>query len=542
MGELTAALTLAATAKDVVRAVAEHVLPPLGADGLVVEILEGGRLHVVGSAGYSGEFLHRSLDGIPLHSNAAVSQALRTRSPAFVESPAQFKLRYPDMASLTDTSDKRAWAFLPLVASDHGIGCCVISFRAERSFSDGERTLLIALSGLVAQALERARLFDVARARARELQRGLLPGTIPVMPAITSAARYLPAARNGEVGGDWYDVIPLSADRVALVVGDVMGHGITEAATMGMIRTAVRTLADLELPPDEILTRLNALVSDLGDDFYATCLYAVFDPVTRTCRFASAGHPPILAVHPDGSVHRLGHGINPPLGAAEPPFDTDEVVLPEECLLVLYTDGLIEYAQNDADHGLRELTRVLTAGATPWDFSVSDHCSGRKRLEDLCETVVSALLPDQEQTTDDAALLIAHVRGTPPDHVASWALADGPRAAGEARALVRERLAVWGLEELEPATELVVSELVGNAVRHAQGPIRLRLIRSRALVCEVYDGSLTTPHIRRAAAMDEGGRGLQLVAAVSHRWGARYGDDGKCIWAEQPIPPDISGP
>ncbi|MFC8142491.1 SpoIIE family protein phosphatase [Streptomyces paradoxus] len=537
MAELTAALAEAVTSRDVVEAVAEYVLPPFGADGLVFQILEGGRLNVVGAAGYSQDFLSL-LDGMPLAAHAPVRDVLRTRTPRFIEAKTEISRRYPTMRRVNEASPKEAVAFLPMIASGRAVGLCVVSFSRPRSFSNEERTLLTALSGLVGQSLERARLYDVEHARARELQRGLLPRTLPRLPAARAAARYLPAGRGEEVGGDWYDLIALSADRVALVIGDVMGHGIAEAATMGRLRTAVRTLADLEMSPDELFSRLNDLVSDLGEDFYATCLYAVFDPVARTCTYSLAGHPPPVLVHPDGTVHSPDVAPDPPLGAAKPPFETHQLHLPDESLLVLYTDGLVESATRDVEQGLAQLRQMLSRSAAGTVcFGAADEDADVRCLEELCDTVVSGLLPDHETTTDDAGLLIVHARCTAAHDVASLDLPNDPRAAGQAREYVREQLGAWGLDDLVLTTELLVSELVGNVVRHARDPVRLRLLRSRSLICEVYDGSLTTPRIRHAGYTDEGGRGLQLVAALSRRWGARYLHDGKCIWTEQDLEP-----
>ncbi|MFD1660013.1 SpoIIE family protein phosphatase [Streptomyces caeni] len=534
MGKLTAALAEAVTSREVVRAVAEHVLPPFGADGLIVWAFENGRQHVVDSGGYTQEFLSL-LDGLAVTDYPVAADVFGTCAPRFIESAAEYCQRYPTLKHIPAAAQKNAWAFLPLIASGNAIGMCLVSFTRPRSFTDEERTLLTALSGLVGQSLERARLYDVEHARAQELQRSLLPRTLPRLPAACAAARYLPAGRGEQVGGDWYDVIPLSADRVAMVIGDVMGHGIPEAATMGQLRTAVRTLADLDIPPDELLSRLNDLAGDLGEDCYATCLYAVFDPITRMCSFSLAGHPPPVVVHRDGTVHRPDLTADPPLGAAEPPFETHQMVLPEDCLLVLCTDGLVESATQFVDQGLTRLQQVLAQHAVP-AFAAPDEDDDVRRLNDLCDTVVSALLPDHGRTNDDAALLIAHMRAIDADDVASWTLPEDPRAAGQAREHVRDQLATWGLDHLAITTELLASELVGNVIRHAKGPIHLRLLRSHSLTCEVYDGSLSTPRIRHAAYTDEGGRGLQLVAALSRRWGARYHRDGKCIWTEQDIP------
>ncbi|CAL9640011.1 ATP-binding SpoIIE family protein phosphatase [Streptomyces sp. enrichment culture] len=535
MGELTAALAKAVTSLDVVHAVQERVLPPFGADGMLVEVIERDRLHVLGSTSYPQEFLD-AFDGVPLTMHTAAAAVLRSGIPSFSESPAEFLGRFPQLDELVRLSGKRAWAVLPLIASGRAIGACVVSFAQERVFSNEQRTLLTALSGLVAQALERARLYDREHSRAQELQRGLLPRTLPSLPAVAAGARYLPAGAGDEVGGDWYDVLPLSGDRVALVVGDVMGHGIAEAVTMGRLRTAVRTLADLDIEPDELLARLGDLVRGLGDDWYATFLYAEFDPVPCTLTLCSAGHPLPMVVQPDGTVMRLDMPVDPPLGAAEPPFSKQDVRLPDQCVLTFCTDGLVESASRDIDDGLDLLERsVARALAARHYFSTARHGAPEQALDDVCGSVLSDLLPDRAHTGDDAVLLLAHTRGTRENDVASFALPDDPRAAAQARRHVREQLARWGLAELEMTTELLVSELVGNVFRHASGPARLRLLRSRTLICEVYDGSLTTPCIRRASQTDEGGRGLQLVAAVSRRWGTRFLEGGKCIWAEQEI-------
>lgn len=224
----------------------------------------------------------------------------------------------PELAARPERAEKEAWAFLPLTASGKTFGVCVVAFDRARRLTDEERTLLTTISALVAQALERARLYDAEHTRSRELQRSLLPRALPELPACTAAARYLPAGQGMDVGGDWYDIIPLSGGQVALVVGDVMGHGLPEAATMGRLRTALHTLADLELPPDEIMSHLNELVSGMGEESYVTCLYALYDSTTQICSIAGAGHPPPAVVHPDGTVHFPELSADPPLGAAKP--------------------------------------------------------------------------------------------------------------------------------------------------------------------------------------------------------------------------------
>jgi anti-sigma regulatory factor (Ser/Thr protein kinase) len=539
MRELTAALAEAITVQDVVKAVADRVLTPFGATGLIFLFVEGDHLRPAGAIGYDPKFVD-DISHFPMLDTYPIPRTIQERAPLFIGSRAEYVDLFPHLTDVPIRGRKNAWVFLPMIVSGHAFGVCVISFDQAREFSGEERGLLIALSGLVAQALERARLYDAEHNRAQELQRALLPRALPTVPAVTAAARYLPAGQDMEVGGDWYDVIPLSSERVALVIGDVMGHGVNEAATMGRLRTAVHTLADLELPPDELLTHLNDLVSDLGDDFYATCLYAVYDPTTRICAFASAGHPPPALVHPDGTVQFVKGRFNPVLGIATPPFDVIETHVPEGALLVLYTDGLVEAPGRDIDLGMACLAETLAEGvrrlpclhqAPAGEHGCRDEC-----LEPLCDTVTAALVPPQHAIPDDAALLIARTHAFVRDDIASWSLPEDPRAAGQARSLVREQLEAWQLDELSMTTELLVSELIGNVVRHARGPINLRLLRGRSLICEVSDGSLTTPRIRRASETDEGGRGLQLVAALSQRWGTRHTATGKCIWTEQSLP------
>ncbi|MET7476640.1 SpoIIE family protein phosphatase [Streptomyces sp. NPDC005648] len=525
IAELTTELAKATTSQDVVDAVARRVLPPFAATGLMVQVIESDRMHHVGATGYSDAFLD-FVDGLPRSLKGPMWDPVETSTPMFLSSPEEFVARYPALGDLPERSGKRAWAFLPLTASGHTFGVCIVSFDRPRRLTDEERALLTTISALVAQSLERARLYDAEHTRSRELQRSLLPQALPDLPECTAAARYLPAGQGADVGGDWYDIIPLSGGQVALVVGDVMGHGLPEAATMGRLRTAVHTLADLELPPGEILGHLNDIVAGMGETSYATCLYALYDSTTGRCSLARAGHPPPALVHPDGSVHFPEPDADPPLGAAEPPFETVDLQVPEGSLLVLYTDGLVESAKREIDEGMAELARLL--GTAHRDGTAVD-------LERLCDTLTAGLLPTEQQAADDAAFLVARLHALPTERMASWPLPDDPKAAGLARRHIRDQLSTWDLDDLVPTTELLASELVGNVVRHARGPVRLRLLYGAELVCEVYDGSQTMPRIRRATETDEGGRGLQLIAALSGRWGARYTPSGKCIWAEQPL-------
>ncbi|MFI1397927.1 SpoIIE family protein phosphatase [Streptomyces sp. NPDC020681] len=402
--------------------------------------------------------------------------------------------------------------------------------------------LLDEIAARAGLAVDNARRYTKERRTAVGLQRSLLPPTTSERPALEAASIYLPADADSGVGGDWFDVIPLSSARVALVVGDVAGHGLHATAMMGRLRSAVRALADLELEPDELLTHLDDLVlqvaaeaesDDAGDGApgmplpygptAATCLYAVYDPVSRQCVMASAGHPPPAVVRPDGTVEYVELSPGPPLGVGGWPFEPTELELPSGSVLAMYTDGLIERGEGDVDEGMRNLAdRLLVA-------EVLD-----RPLRDARHDIVADLPPGRLE--DDVTLLLARTRVVSSDSSAAWQLEADPAFVGEARRLVLGQLSRWDLDELSFTTELIVSELVTNAIRYAGGPIVLRLIRAGSLTCEVSDPSNTQPRMRRAKSSEEGGRGLYLVAQLAHRWGSRYTREGKTVWAEQALP------
>ncbi|GAB2757676.1 SpoIIE family protein phosphatase [Streptomyces bullii] len=407
----------------------------------------------------------------------------------------------------------------------------VVSFwRADQPepFDADELALAEELVARAAVSIDNARRYTREHSMAVTLQRSLLPRTLPEQGALEIAFRYLPAQAG--VGGDWFDVLPLSGARVALVVGDVVGHGLHAAATMGRLRTAVHNFTALDLPPDELITLLDELVGRIDQDEAeegatapvtgATCLYAVYDPVSRRCTVARAGHPPPALIRPDGRVEFPDVPAGPPLGLGGLPFETAELELEEGSRLVLYTDGLVEDRERDIDVGLELLREALSrAGESP---------------EDTCRAVLEARRP--ARASDDIALIVARTRALTADQVAEWPVPSDPAAVAEVRAAVTRQLAQWGLDELAFTTELILSELVTNAIRYGSGPIHVRVLRDRNLICEVFDSSSTSPHLRYAAMTDEGGRGLFLVAQLAERWGTRYVPAGKVIWAEQPLP------
>jgi serine phosphatase RsbU (regulator of sigma subunit)/PAS domain-containing protein len=401
------------------------------------------------------------------------------------------------------------------------------SERPER-FEGEDLSFAEELAARAAVAIDNARRFTREHAMAVTLQRSLLPRVLPEQSALDVAYRYLPAQAG--VGGDWFDVIRLPGARVALVVGDVVGHGLHAAATMGRLRTAVHNFSALDLPPDELLGHLDELVTRIDQEESgngggegitgATCLYAIYDPVSGLCSVATAGHLAPALVRPDGTVEFPEVPAFPPLGLGGLPFETTELHLPEGTRLVLYTDGLIEHRDRDIDTGLRLLRSTLT-----------DHAD--RTPEQTCEAVFHAMLPPHRR--DDIALLVARTNLLNPDRVADWDVPLDPAAVAPIRAACGRQLGVWGLEDIGFTTELMLSELITNAIRYGSEPIHVRLLHERSLICEVSDGSSTSPHLRRAATMDEGGRGLFLVSQFAGRWGTRYTPTGKVMWTEQPL-------
>ncbi|MFF8271552.1 SpoIIE family protein phosphatase [Streptomyces sp. NPDC016562] len=423
---------------------------------------------------------------------------------------------------------------VPLRAAGTTVGLAVFSRQQHREpFRPEDLRLAEELASRAALSVHKASRPSREHTSTMTLQRSLLPHTLPNQSALDIATRYLPAGTEAGVGGDWFDVIPLSGARVALVVGDVVGHGIRASATMGRLRTAVRTLADVDLPPDELLTHLDDLIIHLSADeadresagesaggIGTTCLYVVYDPVTSRCTVARAGHPPPAVVSPEGSVYLLDVPAGPPLGLGGLPFETIEVELPEGSILALYTDGLLQARDHDIDEALDSMFAALARPAAT--------------LETVCDRVLTTML--SHRPDDDVALLVARTRALHADKVVIWDLSSDPSVVGDARRQATEQLTAWGLDEAAFVTELVVSELVTNAIRYGQPPIQLRLIHEDStLICEVSDASNTAPHMRRARTFDEGGRGLMLVAQLAQRWGTRHAPIGKTIWAEQSL-------
>ncbi|MFC8832746.1 SpoIIE family protein phosphatase [Streptomyces griseoincarnatus] len=431
---------------------------------------------------------------------------------------------------------------VPIRARGVTLGLTTFFRRRQSPFDADDLHLAEDLVSRAAVCVDNARRYTRERDAALVLQRSLLPRRLPDQDAVEVAACYRPADELTGLGGDWYDLIPLSGARVALVVGEVPGHGIDAAAAMGRLRTAVRTLAAIDLPPEEVLAHLDDLAfrsardddgdGDGGDDgseggdaqgnsVGSGCLYVVYDPADGRCTMAAAGHPAPAVVAPDGTVGFVDLPQGPALGVGGPPFEAVELSLDEGSTLVLHTDGLLAHGDGRAEEAGRDRLRRALEGT-------------ERELRPSFQAVVDALVPARPE--DDVALLMARTRRLAPEQIAAWDLPSDPAVVADARRTAQDQLSRWGLDaELKFTTELLVSELVTNAIRHASGRVRLRLIRERTLVCEVLDGGASAPHLRHPRAMDEGGRGLLLVSQLAERWGTRFVPDGKIIWAEQPL-------
>ncbi len=415
---------------------------------------------------------------------------------------------------------------LPLIARDVMLGLFVCVRRVGfRRFDAYDVEIGMEFASRAAMFMDNAQRYSRERATALTLQRSMLPTGLRAPSSVEVRHRYLPGSKLIEVGGDWYESIALPGGRVGLVVGDVAGHGVRAAVTMGRLRTAIHTLAMLELPPAETLQQLNELMHEIGtrEPHFATCVYAVYDAVAGTCELASAGHLPPLLVRPDGSNELLDVSPAPPLGVGTGPIQTRLIDIEDDSILVLYTDGLVEKRQRDIDEGLNRLREIFGPASV------------RQPVEDLCRATLAGVYSDEHR--DDIAILVARLRRIPRDKYVSWTLPAELTSARKARSLIRRPLRKWGLAELIPLAELLVSELVTNAVRYAQGKIGLRLVLEGGLVCEVTDDSAALPRLRHADDSDERGRGLQVVSQLAQRWGARRALSGKVVWCELPLPP-----
>ncbi|MEU1784734.1 SpoIIE family protein phosphatase [Streptomyces sparsogenes] len=417
----------------------------------------------------------------------------------------------------------RSLLIVPLKARDVVLGFMVLMRRPGRErFHDMDRTTGAELAARAGLVLDNSRMYTYQENVAETLQDSMLPQVTPRMAGCDTATRYLPGTRLGRIGGDWFDCVKLPGSRTALVVGDVMGHGLNSAAMMGQLRTAVQTLAALDLPPAQLLRHLDDLARRLGEHYLATCLYAVYDPIRSELLISNAGHvPPVLVRAGDGRSELLDLPTGAPIGVGGVPFETALIRVAPGDRLVLCTDGLVEVRGQDIGAGLAALCESAAHPAASMD--------------EACDTIIRAL-NTQGGRKDDVALLMARLNGIPAHDVARWRLALEPGEVGRARRLVRERLLRWGLPEAVETAQLLVSEVVTNAIRHSHTHhVVLRLVRTEALLCEVADDDHELPVLLSAGPDDEAGRGLRVVSALAREWGSTRAAQGKTVWFEQAL-------
>ncbi|MFE6520309.1 SpoIIE family protein phosphatase [Streptomyces sp. NPDC057794] len=418
----------------------------------------------------------------------------------------------------------RSMLVVPLKARNVVLGFMILLRHPERPvFNDMDRVTGAELAARAGLVLDNARMYTFQENVAETLQDSMLPHIPPRMAGCDIATRYLPGTLLGRVGGDWFDAVKLHGGRTAFVVGDVMGHGLNSAAMMGQLRTAVQTMAGLDLPPAQLLRNLDDLAQRLGDTYLATCLYAVYDPIASELHLANAGHiPPVLVRAGDGRSELLDLPTGAPIGVGGVPFEAVRVRVEPGDRLVMCTDGLVEVRGEDIGVGLATLCESAAHPAASMD--------------DACDTIIRSL-NTRGGRKDDVALLMARLNGIAPDDVAEWRLALDPAEAGRARAVVREQLHDWGLAGLAAPAELLVSELVTNAVRHSHArPVALRLVRGDTLLCEVEDDDHELPTLLSARPLDDRGRGLRVVSTLAREWGTSRTGTGKTVWFELTLP------
>jgi serine phosphatase RsbU (regulator of sigma subunit)/anti-sigma regulatory factor (Ser/Thr protein kinase) len=467
-------------------------------------------------------------ESMPFPAQTPFFQCMTTGDPVLVpriseEAGNAIAAQFPKR-DISPLINHRSMLVVPLKARDVVLGFMILLRHRERpAFNDMDRVTGAELAARAGLVLDNARMYTYQEAVADTLQDSMLPHIEPRMPGCDVATRYLPGTRLGRVGGDWFDSIKLPGSRLALVVGDVMGHGLNSAAMMGQFRTAVQAMAGLDMPPAHLLRNLDDLAQRLGEQYLATCLYAVYDPVESELLIANAGHiPPVLVRAADGRSELLDVPTGAPLGVGGVAFETVSVPVAPGDRLVLCTDGLVEVRGQDIGTGLAALCESAAHPAASMD--------------DACDTIIRALNP-RDGRKDDVALLMARLNGIPRADVAAWELDIDPREVSRARELVRDTLRGWDLAEVSETAELLVGEIVTNAVRHAHTRrVGLRLVRAADLLCEVSDDEHAVPVLLSAGPQDEGGRGLRIVSRLARTWGTSRSAQGKTVWFEQTLP------
>ncbi|MET8942850.1 SpoIIE family protein phosphatase [Streptomyces sp. NPDC004542] len=528
---ITAALSHARSVQDVIDVLKDtHGVRHLGATSLVVGLVEAGRIRMVAEGPEAGIVPGTSVTRVD--EPYPMSEVVRTLVPRFIESPEEFAEDYPILwQHITDLEITSA-AYLPLIAQARPIGAVGLLYGDRRGFSDEERTMLVALGSHIAQSMQRAMLYEEEKDLAQRLQQAMLPRTIPSVAGADVAVRYRSASLGRDIGGDWYDLIPLPGSRVGAVIGDVQGHDTHAAAVMGQLRIVLRAYAAEGHTPATVMARASVFLRELDTDRFATCLYAEADLATGVVQVVRAGHIDPLIRHADGSCHRvsveggLPLGLSAEFGRLEYPVCTVE--LDPGHTLLLCTDGLVEQPGADLDDGLRTLAALMEAGP-------DEVCELADRLIDVAE---------ERGGEDDVALLLLRRRGRetsrPGGRLQQHVAPGDPEALSLARHMIRAAVRAWGVGGRADDIELAADELITNVLMHTEGAaiVTLRVLGGTdgRLRVEVADSSSALPRRRNAGDSGVSGRGLLLVDLLADAWGVEARGGGKCVWCEFAVP------
>ncbi|MFG2652833.1 SpoIIE family protein phosphatase [Streptomyces sp. NPDC048436] len=555
------ALAEARSTEEVLRVAGGLSMPGFSPDGLGVFGVEGDRLKVIGHHGQQpGDDLPFS--AMSLDTDYPAAEVVRTGRAVYLSSPEEYHRRYPATWPLAQPFGRQSWAFLPLTVAGRTMGAWLAAFAYPVSFTPDERSVLTTVARMLAQALSRAGVAESERELTEGLQRSMLPLLGPRIPGMSVAARYVPTGGGLQVGGDWYDMIPLPSGRIAFVIGDVQGHDVRAAGLMGQLRIALRAYASEGHRPDAVLSRATRFLSGITDGItdgssggapgadgsdprFATCLYVEADPVTGVLEIARAGHPDPAIRMSDGTVLLRPTAGGLPLGIdPDADYPTTRLVLEAGETMLVCTDGLIETGGHDLDSGWARIRKILEEDGGGGD-------DGDDGLEELADTLVQAVHgPSSHHTTgplvdrreDDIAVLLLrragrHGHRTPARRaVLTVAQAEPERIAG-ARRHVRDLLHDWADADQVDSAVLMVSEMITNVLVHTDGDALLvaEVIGepgARRLRAEVADGSDDLPHKRHPGELASSGRGLVLMELLADEWGVDPRGEGKCIWFE----------